>query len=609
MISLADLLNSLPSPKPETPPQVKFGYALTDGPTNSSDLERIIALPRRPAYSGKVDFVPEYTNKYRREGGTWDLWPIQAFAIRDLEQAKGLVAHIKVGGGKTALGTLAGTAVGAKRTLYLCPHSVEEQVRNRAIPELAKQFRIPNLAGAIHCSDTEGLLYVASYELVSRRPEYLVKLKPDLIVLDEAHAVSNITAARTKRFRDFVRSYRPNLVVMSGTLLAKSIEDLIFFCTHTLGLGSPVPLSYQEGQLWASALDPQGEPSVSAPLGDFVRLCNPGENPRSAFRRRFTETLGCVATSEEDLGTSLLIQKRKVKVPKEVHEALVKLKETWTTPGGDRIQYELDYFKYASQVACGFFYRWIWPVGVDPLLKKEWLEARLEYHQEVREFLEHNHKRSLDSPGLLAVAADRWTTLERRLAEHTQKRQREILNWLAKRGKPIWRSETRARWLNVKDQLSPPTEAVWISDFLVEDAATFDHGVIWYRHRAFGDALHAKTGWPICRDGEALEEFIKVGDSSRPLIVSLKVGDTGKDGLQKMYSEQLVCTPPGSNKGWEQVLGRLHRPGQKADTVTTAVYQHTPEYCKSVENSLEHAKFVHETIGSSQKLLTATVAL
>ena len=614
MSELWDLLTSM-VPEPRVEPQVKFGYALTDGPSNSSDLERIVALPRRPAFKGdELNLAAEYTLKYRREGGTWNLWPIQAFALRDLEQSKGLVAHIKVGGGKTALGALAGTAVGAKRVLYLCPHSVEEQVRTRAVPELARQFRIPNLANAIYCSDTDAILHVASYETVSRRPEFLVRLAPDLIILDEAHAVSNTTAARTKRFRDYVRTARPRLVVMSGTLLAKSIEDLIFFCTHTLGLGSPVPISYQEGQLWSSALDPVGDPSVVAPPGELVRLCNFGETLREGFRRRFTETLGCVATSEEDLGTSLVIQERKVKVPKEIREALEKLKETWTTPGGERLQYELDYYRVVSQVCTGFFYRWVWPEGTDLALKREWLDSRREYHQEVRAFLEHGSKPGLDSPGLLALAADRFTALygkyQKKYPNGTKARWARIASWLSRRGKLLWRSETRARWLAVKDSLNPPTEAVWLNDFLIEDVAKWGDahvGVVWYRNRALGERLASKTGWPLAKDGHDLERLIKEAYNKTPIIVSLRIGATGIDGLQRLFSEQLVVSPPASNKGWEQMLGRLHRMHQKADEVTTWAYMHVPEYGKALKKAVAEAEFVQQSVGSSQKLLTSTL--
>jgi superfamily II DNA or RNA helicase len=88
-------------------------------------------------------------------------------------------------------------------------------------------------------------------------------------------------------------------------------------------------------------------------------------------------------------------------------------------------------------------------------------------------------------------------------------------------------------------------------------------------------------------------------------IVSIRAHGTGKN-LQA-YSVSLVLTPPGSGATWEQLLGRLHRPGQNADEVLFKVWQHTKELRAAFDQALSDASYIETTLGSKQKLSYANI--
>ena len=46
-------------------------------------------------------------------------------------------------------------------------------------------------------------------------------IRPDLIILDEAHNVKNPKAARTQRLRRYMHAYQPRLAALSGTITSK----------------------------------------------------------------------------------------------------------------------------------------------------------------------------------------------------------------------------------------------------------------------------------------------------------------------------------------------------------------------------------------------------
>jgi hypothetical protein len=82
------------------------------------------------------------------------------------------------------------------------------------------------------------------------------------------------------------------------------------------------------------------------------------------------------------------------------------------------------------------------------------------------------------------------------------------------------------------------------------------------------------------------------------------VHGTGKN-LQA-FANQLVLQPPASGQTWEQLLGRMHRPGQNADEVRCDVLQHTWFAKANLVGALRDARYIEDSQNMRQKLNLAT---
>jgi len=173
----------------------------------------------------------------------------------------------------------------------------------------------------------------------------------------------------------------------------------------------------------------------------------------------------------------------------------------------------------------------------------------------------------------------------------------------------VGRSEHYSQWECIKDQVYHETEAIWVSDFLAEDASDFafkNRVLVWYMHDAFGERVSRISKLPKHGGGPDAEKNILAETGKRSLIVSIPSHGTGRDGLQKLFAEQLVTTSPASGQTWEQLLGRLHRQGQPQDEIVTHVYRHTKEQKEALATAFRQAQYIQTTLGTTQKLLFAS---
>lgn len=569
-----------------TPVWVNPGRAVED----SQDLRRIAALPERPAFDDRNDYsalVSKWTERVRRPGGTMILRPVQAFCLEEAERTGGLTGLLAVGVGKTLLGLLLPVALSSRKAVILLPAQLKAQLLQRNFPELSKHFRIPNVVGASPVyPDTEQVIYVVSYSELSssKTASVLETIQPDTVIRDEAHSLRNASAARTKRWRRYEKAARAvgtlkHVCDMSGTMATKTIRDLDL-AKSALGMGTPVPRDYGTLQEWAWALDPTKGDDLPAPPGELLRLARPGESARAAFRRRLTTTPGVVATTSNPILVGLRFQTRPLALPANVAKTLVEMRRTWVTPWGEEIQDAKDFSRYARQIAAGLLYRRTWPNNEPASARTEWLEARAEWHREVRAFLARSSKPGMDSPKLVAAAA-------------------------ANGKRP---SAAYDRWAAVKDLAKPATEPYWCDDFLVKDAIAWGRahvGLIWYEHVALGARVAAEGGFVHVPGGEVGEAALAALDGTRTVVISRPSRGTGTDGLQRLFDKQLVTTTSSNGSKWEQLLGRLHRSGSTADRVTTWVYRHTPEMIDAFDAAVRDAAFLEETTGNEQKLNSA----
>lgn len=603
----------------------------------SKDLRRILAIPRRPAVdldgSAMALALIEYMQKilflgpkdcvcqsaYHRPCIT-RLKASQAWALFEASLVQGLLGALSVGSGKTILNILLPMVVrDCKHAVILIPPGLRQQLLAE-FRMLREHYKVPHLMldGVHHKSNQPPggpVLHVVPYSKFNR-PEstaILGELNPDLIIADECHKIRNLTTATTSRvMRRFLEKKETRFCGYSGTITAKSIRDYAHIAAIALRENSPLPLDPSTVEEWAVALDPNPLP---APAGALMALCEPGETKvYEGFHRRLVETRGFVATTSGSIDASINIMQRvPPPMPDRLKELLKEVRANEERPDGEQLVDILQITKCVRELACGFFYRWKFPHGEPESLIKEWFSRRKAWGKELREQLK-NRQEHMDSPKLCANAAKRAY-------------QGEFGGEAYVGDLPVWYADTWKPWAEIKDKVYHEQDIIWLdrikpedrelyhkaytpgADYLAKDAAEWGlkhRGVIWYEHRALGERISEISGLPRHGGGLGAEERILAEKGDRSIVASIKSHGTGRDGLQRLFNEQLITNPPSSGDIFEQVLGRLHRIGQEEDEVNTHVYRHVPEFAESIDKAICQAKYVAGTLGSNQKLLAAT---
>ena len=568
-----------PPPRPAAAPLVSASAALlrtrSAAPTEARRIGELptwdyAALMAQAQPGGPLD----YTARLRTPTGTMQLKPIQNLALYWIEQKKGLVGPLAVGSGKTLISLLASVVLKAQRPVLFVPPTLQLPLR-REIEKLQLHFQLPKNLHIIPYSQLS----------VAKSTALLEELKPDLIICDEAHMIKNRSAARTKRVTRYFRQFpTTRFVALSGTLTSKGLRDYVHLCELALREGSPLPVDEADLLAWSNCIDSGSQPqerdwSIFAAFSDvrhIVDVPRRQDEARAVFRQRFTTTPGVVATTEASVQCSLNLYSRPLNPPAAVTDALQEAHRTWERPDGETMDSALALWRLGMQLSQGFYLRWVWPNGV---VDHEWLNARAEWHRQVR-YVPQRNLTGFDSPFLVwqGVSRGRLTSPE------------IVRAWTA--------------WEGVKHRPTPPTETVWISDFLIRDAVRWhrEHpkGLIWHSDLATEEALRA-TGIPTYGRGE-----VPPLDGSRGgMALSVRVHGTGLN-LQHAHSENLILSFPSSGKTMEQLVGRTHRQGQEEDEVNLFYYQHTADAREAILKARADARYIEETQGSPMKLCYGT---
>ncbi len=622
------------------------------GVPKSTELTRILNIPRRVLDPSTVD---DCTFVFALPWSKMKLWPLQSAALVEACQANGLFAPLGVGAGKTLITLCLYEALSSTRQVILLPPQLKKQLFNKLLPEYRKHFKMPDVFA--NAGDKPGIYVIGYSELSSvKKADILDRIKPDLVVCDEAHSLRHKDSARTKRFLRFMRENPgTRFCALSGTITTRSIKDYQHLIDLALRKHSPVPSGHSELQDWSNAIDVVSDKAMQP--GALMEFCNEEEtqqallNPkaavRSGFRRRLVSTLGVVASTEDALGSSLVIRRLDLPMPQIVLDVIEGTNKTWSI---DYNEYEqtrpveskddaLSLNRSLRQLASGFFLRWNWK---DQQKDVEWLTARKAWHQEMRGYLATQSRAGLDSPLLLARAAAEAYALEQeseRLEAHAleagelnsaelalylkELEEKKVipegaredcvrpgagvrmLKRLAKNAlkKIRWRAESWAAWAAVKHRTLPPVDTIWIDLFQVHDAIAWANGsdkpsIIWVEHPALGEKIAEMSGIPYYgagRDATFAEEPV--------IVCSIKAQGTGKN-LQR-YCRNLITTMPANGTTFEQLVGRTHRPGQTADEVEVDWYGHTEEMVSAFDNVLQDAKYQAATMGQAQKAIIA----
>jgi hypothetical protein len=580
------------------------------------------------------------------------LFNTQVGGVLAWDMYKGLFGCIGVGWGKTLITLMIANRAyesgDSQRSLLLVPSQVYAQLTQRDIPWARKRvgLRVPFVlmggrdaaSRASAAKSQKRGCYVAPYSHLSTKDAEAVLhgIAPDLLILDEAHKVKNAKAARTARVMRYLRARQPRVVALSGTITSKSISDYHHLLTFSLGERSPLPLEGALALNWSYVLDANADPSDAqtgpiAPLIDWARKEFPAEKLpkgvpgfRKAYRLRLNTSPGVVATGDNEIGVSLTIQNKPVDMsvvddkPEMVRlrKLMQDVEELWRTPSGDEIEWGFQKWRYLYELTSGLYNNLRWPTTDELMLRgrlsrdqavehlmlaKMHHEALQEYHKKLRRWIERAGRAKLDTPFLIAA----------NMANHGAE---DV-------GEELYEAWCGAKDLEFDGMPSRLSEPIRVCDYKIQHAVAWarelserkpaEGGLIWFKHdesgRWLAEELQRQGLGAIWAPAESVRKGMnelvdyKPGET-RTLVISMGGHGEGKN-LQHEFYNQLFLDFPRDASLAEQVLGRTHRNGQKADelvahTMNTLQFDHL-----NMAACLVDALYNHQTTGSRQKLI------
>ena len=593
---------------------------------DQEEWNRILSLPiREPAVDKDIDpFSYKEVDAVAYDNG-FRLRLKQVDAIREYDNIGSALVQASVGSGKSLVCTMMAVRAlrkGMKRALILVPAQVYQQLMVIDLPRMRSwapvSFPFVGLGGGtgerrktLIASAREKTVFVLPYSLLSRGDPraLLASINPDIVIADEAHYLKARDSARTKRFLDHMKAHpHCKFVAMSGTLTSKSLADYHHLAVLALRERAPMPKGATQGAIWASMLDATSQATaekakVLQPLRIWAREHRGIDTPytvdgfREAYRARLESAPGCVLTRRpDDLETSLIFETIETELPPDskLHEHFKNLEGLWLSPTGDEIAHAIHLYKWRYELTAGFYYALVWPEARNDAHQKlidrakEHHVALQDYHKDLRAFLSTTSIHHLDTPMLVGAGIARG--------------EKRIPAQLAM----LWH---RAKNLEFEGMPKRQQSPVRVDDYkirLARDwAATAKSGIIWVHHQEMLDWLCDEIPGIIpARAGTT--ELLKPENKNSLFVASMGAHGTGKN-LQHFQNQLFLQWPRPANEA-EQVLGRLHRPGQEADEITAHIamgieFDHQL-FCATLSDAL----YIYLTTGAEQKLLYGTYA-
>lgn len=403
----------------------------------------------------------------------------------------------------------------------------------------------------------------------------------------------------------------------SGSMIKKSMKDVSHLAAHALGLASPYPIMPSDIEMWSNVIDPSPLADTSSPTARSLYQAFAGydigagsggikylpgvanaDAVREGHRDRVISTIGVISTRSSSITCSISIKERKpTKMPSIVEEKLSDVRNKDQRADGEVIAEASEKALCARNTASGFYFFWAFPNAKDEDLLPgglidDWFAKRQTWNKELRVKL-LNSEPHLDSPHLCALAAER--------AWRSPRYDGEL---------PVWPAMSWPDWAEVKNQVEPDPRVRWIDEFLARDAAQWakeNRGIVWCQTSAFGRKVAQLAGIPYHGGGPNAEARIMAEDGSRSIVVSIRAHGSGRDGLQLRFYKQLIAEIPSSGDVFEQLLGRLAREGQEAETVETDIYMHVGEIKDAMRKAMMYAEFIEATTPNRQLLLAADI--
>ena len=538
-----------------------------------------VRINRIPPSTTK-EAVPDYTDRYKTDLGTMKLRHIQNSMLFEFEKTKGLVALAGCGTGKTLTSFLLPLVANASKPLLIVPASLRDKTKNEW-SMYAKHFKLIPIE-------------VISYEQIQtpKGKDLLFKIAPDLIICDEAHYIKNLRSARASRLGVYLNK-RPDthFVVLSGTLMNKSVADIAHLSDWSLLDRSPFPRDKRQVQVWDRLID--GSASGFEYI-EFKRHWQvEGLAVKESIYKRLATCDGVVLTGKDVVPSSLNMYANKLQVPKTLINAINQAfnEKRMADALGD---FELDIkmiedsqhlwkttdafaLRAYAQMMMGFLYVWDWQGSPD----EEWLSTRAVYGKAIRQVLDLEIE-GIDSPAMVEQNVDILPIAFQRFF------------LMAKQA-----------WDSQKYKEKPPTKCIWLDDYFVEAIKKWVNArevgesfIIWVGMSELGNRLEQELGIPYYKGGTEIPN-----ENPHPCIASIKSHGTGKN-LQT-WNINLIAHPLSDPATWEQLLARTHRHGQEADEVEVYYFSHGL-FGSAMWKARQGADTISRITGQEQRLKYAT---
>ncbi|MEM7203059.1 MAG: DEAD/DEAH box helicase family protein [Planctomycetota bacterium] len=639
--SAASKLDELAAGKPKRDPAAR-------------EIDRIVGLPL------VLPITPEENEEFCRANvlaeafrAGFRLFPCQSGALLAYDLYDGGFFPIGVGWGKSVLSLMIAERAyraGIGKSLLLAPSSVYGQLITKELP--LSRRRVPISVPFMHlggsCTKRKRLTfarsgkegcYILPYGCLSSddADELLELIQPKLVIADEAHLLKNVhKSARAKRFfgrgRYFDR-HSPQLVAMSGTITSKSIADYWHIIKAALGQNCPLPLSGHLVNQWGRVIDATAHEVVAddsgfrtEPVMPLVRwaqkhwpeedFSNSVRGFRGAFKKRLSHAPGVVATGDADIGTSLVLSNTVAKTEGDGWDDLTRLihdvQKLWVAPNGDELDHAIHQFGWLYQLSAGFYSDLYWPeadalaeersISEDhaaDLLARAQLHHGLlqDYHKKLRKWLGTKSRPRLDTPFL--VGGD----MERNGAKNV--------------GEDLHEAWCAAREAEFEGMPSRRSRPVRICGYKIAAAVEWarkevppSHGaILWVHHKEIGrwvfeELQRAGLNALACPAGREHDAAITdPANGTRLVVASISAHATGKN-LQHFQHQHIVQWPRSAVVA-EQMLGRLHRTGQRADELVVSTCNTTDIDQLNFAACLNDAAYIHESTGTRQKMMFA----
>lgn len=615
----------------------------------SLEIERIIGLPIvPPLLPEEIEAFSEQEIQARYFEAGFRLFGTQASAVLEYDTYGGLFAPIGVGWGKTLITLMIADRAlrnGIDRSMLFVPPQVYPQLTLTDIPWARKRvgLRTPFILMGGKSRDERARIagsgkkgcYVLPYSLLSTRDteEILYGIRPGLVMLDEAHNVKNMRAARTKRLfgpNGFVTRNSPRLVALSGTITSKSIRDYGHLISHALREWSPLPMEAALIEQWAQALDTGADPNEAqtGPMRPLLRwfvthwpteqLPPHVSGYRKAYLRRLQTCPGVVSTGDNEIGVSLTFENQPVKSPEKsegfdtMTELMKRVEELWLTPSGDEIEWGFHKWRYQYELTAGFYHLQRWP-EIPELMRrshfsrlsqhevevyleqaKECHDARQEFNRALRRWLQYSGRSKLDTPFLVTSS----------MQAHGDRDVGSVLYGL-------WRMAKDLEFDGMPERLSEP---IRVCDYKIQHAVEWakkhERGLIWYEHDAIGqwaaeaiEAAGLDVMWcPAESRRKGMNDAVlNPANANKILVVAAGGHGTGKN-LQ-FHQNVLMLQFIRKSDIMEQVVGRTHRNGQEADELTVHLCNTLDFDHYNASACIIDALYQHQTVGARQKLI------